>query len=192
MKVVRLSAVRTGRLVLLSVRGWVNPRPTVAAWKIMSMKNPNDIGNRTRNLMVCSAVPELTAPPRAPCRHVRRVLDGLEHAECRDGGRFVYGVGSTLIWPTFTSCRNSHPSRPRVLSISLLGFRCISQSEARCTVRTAAYTWSYLQLNITGVKLRGSRSLQVPVLALQLATLPCFRTPSHNTPPSNICKCCLI
>jgi hypothetical protein len=32
----------------------------------MSMKNPNDtIGNRTRNLSACGAVPQPTAPPRA-------------------------------------------------------------------------------------------------------------------------------
>ena len=64
----------------------------------MSMKNPNDnIGNLTRNPMVFSTVPEPIVPPRAPCRYVRRVLDGLEYAERRDGGRFVYGVGSTLM-----------------------------------------------------------------------------------------------
>jgi len=34
----------------------------------MSMKNPNDnIGNRTRDLPVCSAVPQPNAPPRTPC-----------------------------------------------------------------------------------------------------------------------------
>jgi hypothetical protein len=31
------------------------------------MKNSSDnIGNRTRNLLACSAVPQPTAPPRAP------------------------------------------------------------------------------------------------------------------------------
>ena len=33
----------------------------------MSMKNSSDtIGNRTRDLPTCSAVPQPTAPPRAP------------------------------------------------------------------------------------------------------------------------------
>ena len=36
----------------------------------MSMKNSSDtIGNRTRNLPVCSTVPEPTAPPHAPYKY---------------------------------------------------------------------------------------------------------------------------
>ena len=73
MKVVRLSNLRTGRLypqeillVLISVRGSVDPQGYSAARRIMSMKNSNDtIGNRTRDLPTCSAVPQPTAPPRA-------------------------------------------------------------------------------------------------------------------------------
>ena len=73
MKVVRLSALRTGCLypqeiflVLISVRGW-EPQGHSAAGRIMSMKNSNDtIGNRTRDLPTCSAVPQPTALPRSP------------------------------------------------------------------------------------------------------------------------------
>ena len=44
----------------------------------MSMKNSNDtIGNRTRDLPACSAVPQPTAPPRAPlnltCTRIRYI-----------------------------------------------------------------------------------------------------------------------
>ena len=49
--------------LLISVRGCVD---SIAAGKIKSMENSSDpIGNRTRELSACSAVPQPTASPRA-------------------------------------------------------------------------------------------------------------------------------
>ena len=67
MKVVRLSALRTGPLypagnIPCTYFRWRLSH--IAAEGIISTKNSNDtIGNRTRDLPGCSAVPQPTAPP---------------------------------------------------------------------------------------------------------------------------------
>ena len=74
MKVVRLSALRTGRLYPPGnipgthfCQRLSQPQGHSVARRIMSMKNSNDtIGNRTRDLLACSTVPQPTEPPRAP------------------------------------------------------------------------------------------------------------------------------
>jgi hypothetical protein len=75
---VRLSALCTGRLypqeiflILISVKRLSQPQGHSAAGWFMSMKNSNDtIGNRTRDLPACSAVPQPAAPPRCLTKEV--------------------------------------------------------------------------------------------------------------------------
>jgi len=76
MKVVRLSALRTGGLYppppgnIPGTRFYYRlsqPQGHSAAGRVMSIKNSNDTtGNRTRDLPTCSARPQTNAPPRAP------------------------------------------------------------------------------------------------------------------------------
>jgi hypothetical protein len=73
-KVVRLSALRTGRLYpsgnipdIHFCYRMIQPKGYSSAGRIMSMKISNDtIGNRTRDLPACSTVLQPTAPLRAP------------------------------------------------------------------------------------------------------------------------------
>jgi hypothetical protein len=69
----RLSAPRAGRflppgrfLVLISVRGWVDPRAIVRLKGLGQLKKSTSSGIRTGDLPACSIVPQPTTLPRAP------------------------------------------------------------------------------------------------------------------------------
>jgi hypothetical protein len=70
---VRLSALRAGRsllpgrfLVLISVRGWVDPTAIVRLEWLGPLIKIHLIGTRTPDLPVCSIVPQPTTLPHAP------------------------------------------------------------------------------------------------------------------------------
>jgi len=79
MKVVRLSVLRAGSLYPpRNIPGThfcstlSQPQGHSAAGRIMSMKNSNDtIGNRTRDFLACSAIPQPTAPSCSPSKYVQ-------------------------------------------------------------------------------------------------------------------------
>jgi hypothetical protein len=72
-KTARLSVLCAGRflppgrfLVLISVRGWVDPRATVRLKGLGQLKKSSGlIGNRTRDLPACSIMPQPTTLSRA-------------------------------------------------------------------------------------------------------------------------------
>jgi hypothetical protein len=70
---VRLSALHAGRplppgrfLVLISLRGWVDPRAILLLVGLGQLKRIHLIGTRTRDFLICSIVPQPTTLPRAP------------------------------------------------------------------------------------------------------------------------------
>jgi hypothetical protein len=75
---VRLSALHAGHIlppgrfvVLISVRGWVDPRAIVRLEGLSKLKRSTWSGTRTGDLPACSIVPQPTTLPRAPSCYVQ-------------------------------------------------------------------------------------------------------------------------
>jgi len=94
MKVVRLSTLSTGRLYPHFCYRLNQPQGRSEGGRIMSMKYSNDtIGNRTRDLPACSAVPQPTAPPRTPFHCVVQLILQMKYIRLKqDIGSYVSDV----------------------------------------------------------------------------------------------------
>jgi hypothetical protein len=79
---VRLSALWAGRplpfqedsWVLISVRGWVDPRAIVRLEELGKLKKIHLVGTRTRHLPACIIVPQPTTLPLSPPIHLTNIV----------------------------------------------------------------------------------------------------------------------
>jgi DNA-binding CsgD family transcriptional regulator len=114
MKVARLSALSTGRLYPPEnipgthlCQRLSRPQGHSAAERIISMKNTSvTIGNRSRDLPVCSAVPQPTAPPLYKLlQHRKRInthLTNVKHKlKCRSCDKVYFGQIGMLLQTKF-------------------------------------------------------------------------------------------
>jgi hypothetical protein len=129
-------------LVLISVSGWVNTRGIVRPGRIMAMKNSSDtIGSRTRDHLVCSAVPQPTPSEFGTSVHKSAFLElSFNYAnipnrliECVLNNRKLHicvllSKGIKVIVITLHGCVECWPL-PDVLST----FVCIYRHETRLT-----------------------------------------------------------
>jgi hypothetical protein len=130
MMVVRLSALRTGRLYPPGhIPGThfcyrlTQPQGHSVTGRNVSMKNSNDnIGNRTR---ACSAVPQQTAPPRTPLisvGHINYYVDAtvkIDSGLCKSfqGNRFTVSRVFTVFNWKYDGGVNKSTGQPTIKSM---------------------------------------------------------------------------
>jgi hypothetical protein len=124
MEVARLSGNISG---IHLCRRLSRPQDRNAAGRIMLMTNSSDaIGNRIRDVPTCSAVPQPTAPPRAPYYNVRILIRSLilcntvSGSVCRKlGMETIYSIWR--IYSTKNSFLASHANHVGLWTLVVLG-----------------------------------------------------------------------
>ena len=106
------------------------PQDHSAARRFMSMKNSNDtIGNQTRDLLACSAVPQPTAPPAACSRvwlrwtnyRLTTSLQSNKPKSCPQSLTWLASVSSEVGWTGFSD------------ELTAVWLPCATQTSSRVT-----------------------------------------------------------
>jgi hypothetical protein len=155
----RLSALRAGRfllpgrfLVLISVRGWVDPRAIMRLEELYTLKKSTSPGTRTGDLTTCSIVPQPNTLPRAPPLVMKWQINWQE----QDLNIRLTSVHRT--WITLRhlnwSCQESGQGLEKQKSQKTLG------NHNRTQIGKAIYTRALCQKNEGSVKIK-QRSIKV-------------------------------
>jgi hypothetical protein len=163
MKVIRLSAVRTGHLypqeiflLLISVRGSVDTRTTVRPEGLCQWEMPMiPLGIKSMTFRLCSATPYLTAPARVTINSARTINKNIKHQKFfSDPRRKRTILNYDSDFCSLTSVLNKTPPRPR----GAIGPRGSGDS-----TRATAHVISYCGFFRTGLRSSDTRQYSGPL-----------------------------